>query len=187
MGWSWFPEDDHIVVRTNQAQVANKLARRVTGRYSNVPLSQILADLASKSDINLRLEPGMMTRLPASTAQSYTLALQGMSVRQALELIAAETGLKYEIEPEGIYMSLAESTATGATASGTPVRSGGPYAVKISIPAKDNTFSYEFFLREDELPQEFLDHRREIKEQFIQKMMTELAPDEKIRNGGDQK
>jgi hypothetical protein len=64
LGWIWFPEDDHIVIRTGQAQVANLLSRRVTARYANVPLSQILTDLTDKADVALSMEPGMMTKLP---------------------------------------------------------------------------------------------------------------------------
>jgi hypothetical protein len=180
LGWIWFPEDDHFVIRTQQAQIANKLSRRITAKYTNVPLSQILMELADKSDIALHLEPGMMLKLPAS-AQSYSLSIQSSSVRQALELIAADIGLTYDVHADGISIKVAES---GQSA---PTSRGGPYALKISIPSKDNTFTYDFFLREDELPPEVVEHSHEIKDRMIKSLMEELAPDTKIRSGGDKK
>ena len=180
LGWIWFPEDDHIVIRTQQAQIANKLSRRISARYNNVPLSQILLDLSDKADIGLRLEPGMMLKLPAS-AQSYSLLLQSVSVRQALELIAADTGVTYDINADGLSLKVAETGQGGAPTARSP------FAVKLSIPSKDNSFSYDLLIREDELPPEFLEHSQQIKADFIQKMMEELAPDQKIRSGGEKK
>ena len=179
LGWIWFPEDDHFVIRTQQAQVASKLSRRITGKYTNVPLSQILIDLADKADIALHLEPGMMLKLPSS-AQSYSLSIQSSSVRQALELLAADVGLTYDVTDDGVSIKVAE--AGQGTSS-----SRGPYAVKISIPSKDNSFSYDLLIREDELPPEFMEHSHEIKERAIKSLMEELAPDTKIRTGGEKK
>lgn len=177
LGWIWFPEDDHIVIRTAQAQVANLLSRRVTVQYANVPLSQILTSLSEKADIALTMEPGMMLKLPPSTAQSYALSLQSSSIRQALELIAADTGVKYEITGDGIHVSLAE----GAEKSGAVSRPS-PYVAKLVVPGADGKYSMEFLIRADELPPDILETREQMLGEFIQKARAEMAPSSEVQH-----
>ncbi len=178
LGWVWFPSDNHIVIRTVQAQIANAMARRITVRYANVPLSRILADLASKAQTPIHFEPGMMLELPPSTRQSYTLLLQRTSIRQAFELISAETGIKYDIRRDGIHLSLSDRIIA---ADGTaPPRRGSPYVAKISVPGGAGRYSFEILLREDELPADILEYRRQIKEEYFQKMRADLSPDNSI-------
>jgi len=177
LGWVWFPEGDHLVIRTGQAQVANKLARRVSARYANLPLSQILTDLGEKAGVNVFFEPGMMNKLPPSISQGYTLLLQSPSVRQALELIAAETGVRYEIEPDGVRFSLAEGVAEGGKA-GAPRTS--PYVAKISVPLASENYSVEFLIRADELPGDILESRSQMINEAIQKIRAELGSGEGV-------
>lgn len=181
LGWIWFPEDDHIVIRTAQAQINNLLSRRVTARYANVPLAQILTDLAEKADVALTMEPGMMAKLPPSTAQSYSLLLQSTSIRQALELISAETGLKYDITRDGVDVGLSEAVAdTGKPGTAAPRTS--PYVAKLVVPGVDGSYTVEFLIRSDELPQDILDYRDQMKGDFIQKVRRELAPPNETPN-----
>ncbi len=178
LGWTWFPNGDHLVIMTRQAQIAHRLARRVTCRYMNEPLSKILLDLSKKADVCLNLEPGMMRKLPPSTAQSYTLVLQQSSLRQALEVICAETGLKYEMRRDGLSVGLAANASAGGTATGRR----SPYVCKISVPGPDGSFSYEFLVRENELPADILDYRRQIIEATLDKMRADMAPNPAIRS-----
>jgi hypothetical protein len=174
LGWVWFPEDDHLVIRTKQAQIANRLARRVTARYSNVPLAQVLVDLAEKAGVSFSLEPGMMLRLPQSTAESYTLLLQSTTIRQALELIAADTGIKYEVDKNGVNISLSDAVTEGGRSPAA--RSVGPYVAKISVPGISDNYAVEFLIRADELPAEVLETRQQMIEEISQKMRREMAP-----------
>lgn len=180
LGWTWFPDKDHLVIMTNQAQIAHRLARRFSYRYSNQPLSHILADLAKRANVALNLEPGMMRKLPPSIAQSSNLVLQQASIRQALEILCAETGLNYSMERDGLSVGLAED-ASETSASAAARRS--PYVCKISVPSKDGSFAYEFLVRENELPEDIREYRRQIVEATIEKMRSEMAPDGSIRNG----
>lgn len=174
LGWIWFPEEDHIVIRTGQAQIASLLSRRVTARYANVPLTQILTDLADKAGVALTMEPGMMTKLPPSTAQSYTLFLQSSSIRQALESISAETGLKYEITRDGVNVGLSDAVAdAGKPGASTRV---SPYVAKLIVPGVDGSYSVEFLVRSEDLPQDILDYRDQMLGDFIQKIRREMAP-----------
>ena len=182
LGWVWFPNGDHIVVRTQQAQIANYMSRRISQRYCNMPLSRILVDLAAKAETPINFEPGMMLKLPPATAQSYTLLLQNTSIRQAFELISAETGLTYKIRRSGIDVGLAEQVPGSAQPSLRATAS--PYVGKITIPSADGSYAYDFVLRADELPEDILEYRRQIIEEYIQKMRNDMAPDNAIRSPG---
>lgn len=174
LNWVWFVEEDHIVIRTLEAQNAAQLSRQVTVRYTNVPLAQILSELGDKAGVTITFDPGMMLKLPASTAQSYTLLLQSVSVKQALELICAETGLKYEVRPDSIHMSLSEAVAAESGKAVTPRTS--PYVAKISVPSGDGTYSLDFLIRPEELPPEILEGRQQMLQELIQKIRREMAP-----------
>jgi len=180
LGWVWFPNGDHLVIRTCEAQIANLMARRITTRFVCEPLSHILADLATRAETPIHFEPGMMLKLPPSTAQSFSLLLRRTSIRQAFELIAAETGVKYDIRRDGIYVGLSPRIGSKGGAGIASRRS--PYVGKISIPSADGTYTYDFLLREDELPDDVLAHRRQIIEEYIQKMRKDMAPDQTIRS-----
>lgn len=183
LGWVWFPNEDHIVIRTAQAQIANKLSRRVTCRYLNQPLSRILIDLAGKAEVAINLEPGMMLKLPRSTAQSYTLVLQRSSIRQALESISGETGLEYKMRRDGLYITIDK---TAALAGGQSIPDGktvgsaqrSPYVGKISVPGGDGSYTIDFLLRADELPADVLELREQIIDEYIQRIRRDMVPPE---------
>lgn len=175
LGWTWYPDQDHIVMLSAEANIARALSRSVTARYNQMGLAHILLDLADKADVALSLEPGLLLKLPPSTAQSYTLLLQQTTIREALELICAETGLTYQVKRDGLAVSLA---------GGSPGSAVGPrprtdsYAARILVPAKDGGFSYEFLLRESELPQDIREYRGQIVAAMIERMRQDMAPAE---------
>ncbi|MBX3395110.1 MAG: hypothetical protein KF841_07045 [Phycisphaerae bacterium] len=181
LGWVWFPNGDHIAIRTSEAQIANRLSRRITVRYANEPLTKIIVDLGDRAETFISFDPGLLLRLPPRVAQGTTLNLERTSIRQALELLVAETGIKYEIRRTGIHIS-ASDTAAGAAlgdsaSAGEPARrAASSYVGKISIPSGDGTYSYEFLLRADELPDDILEYRRQLLEAYIQKIRADMAP-----------
>lgn len=179
LGWVWFPDGDHLVIRTSEAQTANKMARRTTCRYTRESLARILIDLADKADSHISFEPGMMLKLPPNVAQSTDLILQNSSIRQAFEVLAANTGIRYEIVRTGIQVSLGEGV--GDVPGAAPRPQTNAYIGKISLPSADGTYSYDFLLRADELPEDILEYRRQIIEEYIQKMRDDMAPNETIR------
>lgn len=173
LGWVWLPVDDAVVIRTMQAQIANKLSRRISVRYVGTPLARILLDLADKAETAFVLEPGMMVKLPANIVQGYSLSLDQASIRQALELICAETGLKYEIEREIVRIGLSEALEEGGRPGGTREF---PYVGKIAVPAKSGDYTLEFLIRRDELPPDILDARNQMVEEIVQQMRQDMAP-----------
>lgn len=172
LGWVWFPNDGAIVIRTQQAQIANRLARRISVRYTATPLARVLMDLSDKAETAFVLEPGMMLKLPPNTVQSYTLLLQSTSIRQALELICAETGLKYEIEREVVRIGLSDALHEGGKQAS--VRAS-PYVGKIAVPSADGSYTLEFLIRAEELPPDILETRDQMIEEIIQKMRRDMS------------
>jgi hypothetical protein len=143
-------------------------------RYTNAPLANILNDLGDRADVPMFFEPGIMLKLPRTTAQSYTLLLDQSSIRQALELIAAETGLKYEIRRDGISIGLSDTLAgTTTNPSAAPARRT-PYVARITVPSKDGSFSLDFLLTAEELPPDVLEYREQLVDQYVDKMRSEL-------------
>ncbi len=186
LGWVWFPNGDHVAIRTMEAQIANRMSRRVTYRFESEPLARILIDLADRAETAIDFEPGMMLKLPATVAQGTSLMLNQSSIRQAFELLQAETGIKYEIRRNGIYVGLSDNIH-GQAAGGDPTAargSGGAYVGKISIASSDGKYSYDFLLRADELPDDILEYRRQIIEEYIQKMRADMAPNDAIHSPG---
>lgn len=186
LGWVWFPNGDHVAIRTMEAQIANRMSRRVTYRYSGEPLSRILVDLADRAETAIDFEPGMMLKLPPTVAQSTSLVLNASSVRQAFELLQAETGIKYEIRRNGIWVGLSDALrdATASSTGGAGRASGSTYVGKISIASADGKYSYDFLLRADDLPDDILEYRRQIIEEYIQKMRADMSPNEAIHSPG---
>jgi len=172
LGWVWFPNEDHVVIRTAQAQMANQLARRVTVRYKNMPLTRILLDLADRAEVALLLEPGMMLKLPPSAAQT-SLVLQHSSIRQALNVLSAEAGIKYEMRRDYLYVGLADDFQSGEA---RPAARRSPYVGKITIASEDGSYTYDFLLREDELPEDILEYRRQVIDEYIERMRRDMSP-----------
>ncbi|MCA9257355.1 MAG: hypothetical protein KDA33_17030, partial [Phycisphaerales bacterium] len=173
LGWVWFPNEDHIVIRTVQAQTANYMSRRVTVQYTNEPLADILLDLANRAETPINFEPGMMLKLPSETARHTSLALRNNSIRQGFELLSAHTGIRYSIQRGGINVSLSD-VITRASGPTVPISLRSPYVGKITVPGPDKSYAFDILLREDDLPQDILDYRRQLIEEYIEKMRAEL-------------
>lgn len=174
LGWVWFPNDDQIVIRTMQAQTANYMARRVTVQYNNEPLADILLDLANRADTPINFEPGMMLKLPPETARHTSLALRNNSIRQGFELLSAHTGIRYSIQRGGINVSLSDVISRSSSHS-MPISLRSPYVGKISVPGSDKSYQFDILLREDDLPQDILDYRKQLIQEYIEKMRAEMG------------
>ena len=185
LGWVWFPNGDHVAIRTMEAQIANRLSRRVTFRYENQPLSKILVDLADRAETAIDFEPGMMLKLPSHIAQGTTVSLNQSSIRQAFELLQAETGIRYEIRREVIWVGLSdEAREAAAGGDGSAARRAGGYVAKITIPASDGTYSFDMLIRAEDLPDDILEYRRQLIEDYIQKVRADMAPNDTKHSPG---
>lgn len=164
LGWAWVPEDDHIVIITKQASIARNLSAKVTGHYEDRRLGDILFELGREGDVHIHLQPGTFKVLSESVVEHYSLRFENASIRQALDFIVADTGLAYKIENDGVHIGPAPDIAKrdlGAAGD------GDPYVAKLSIPVKDGAFSYEFLVRESDLPGDVISIRNRAIKDFI--------------------
>jgi hypothetical protein len=151
-GWAWHPEKDTITICTKLRQVELQMQRLVSVQYSGVQLKDVLLDLAQRAGLLLKMEPGVLVSLPSQQLERYRLTLENVTVRQAFELVAGETGLGYVIEADGIRITPSTTSPPALTAeSGTTIstKSANPVVGTVPIPGMPGG---EWFVREQDLP-----------------------------------
>ena len=165
--WGWCFEGRGIVVASAAAQYRRRLMRPVSLRMSFRPLIEILQALGQKAGVAVRTEPGALQSLPRQVRMSFTIIAKDVPVEQVLDRIAAETGLGYLIEPDGVLFFKA-SEHSGAPSfesmeSTSPDVVSDPYVGKIVVPLPDGKTA-EWLIRRSELPPDL----RAIREQDLQ-------------------
>jgi hypothetical protein len=169
LNWTWFPQDQRIVILSQQAAYARALARTMTGRYERRNLGDILFELGREADIHMHLQPGTFRQLPTETVQRYSLYLTNVSIRQALDYISADTGLAYSIEPDGVHVGPAENIEKLQQQTAA---AGDAFVAKLSVPSTDGFSSFEFLLRESELTAEARQLRDRKKKEFLESLRS---------------
>ena len=164
-GWTWFPEDERIVVLPQAKQIERQLETTLVSlRYDQVSLQEALVDLTDRANVQLRIDPGALAALPPQTSQRFLLKIQNTSVQTALELVAGETGLDYVIESNGIRvvsnlamrdpsMTASPTTRSASVQATVQALRSNRIIGSVTIPNDDGT-SFSFFIREDDLPPE---------------------------------
>jgi hypothetical protein len=185
-GWTWYVAEDHIVILSRPRQIERQLERRVSVQYKNSNLKDALLDLADQAGVLLRFDPGALGTLPSPIVDQFTFAIENASVRQALEVIAGQTGLSYFIEPDGIRLTTANAPQPGMAQSSMQVADTAAATVaamrsnsivgQVAIPAahaKDVQVS--FFVRENDLTPEVNELRKTKVKEAVQQMRSALA------------
>ncbi|MCK6484319.1 MAG: hypothetical protein HUU22_03105 [Phycisphaerae bacterium] len=167
LGWTWFPQEDHIVVLTREAAIARAMSRRMNGRYVKQPLGEILFALGKEAGVHVHLQAGMFKKLSPQTVERYSLFLTNVSIRQAFDFIAADTGVAYRIRTDGVHVGLAEDIGKLDSAETQTAPTDDPYVAKLSVPIANGQGTYEFLIRESELPADVRAIRRRIRQRFI--------------------
>jgi hypothetical protein len=158
-GWTWYPQDQHIVVLPNTRQVERQLRNTIVSvRYERISLQEALLDLARRANVTVRMDPNVLASLPPQTAQRFSLAIENASVLQVLEVVAGQTGLAYIIEGESIRLTnnLVPAPSGASTAQDAAMQAAisalrtNSLIGEISMPAEDGT-RISFFIRENDL------------------------------------
>lgn len=175
-GWTWRPAGGHVQVLTRRDAIRAQLGRKIALTCQRTPLDALLVELASRSGVTFRFEPGCLAAIDAS-GRAVDLVQRDVSVLQTIERICGSTGLRYDITDDGVqFRAPATATSAEAAAGGDVNPPSGATIfrwVRISVPLSDGA-SVDFFVREDELPQAARDKSRQRLEQVLQK----LAEDE---------
>lgn len=167
--WTWHPDGAIIAILTKTRQIERQLETRLSLRYTQASLTEALSDLANRADVLIRFDPGVLANLPPQTAERFSLSIENATVRQALEVIAGETGLGYVIEPEGVRMTDAAIASGPGTNGGEPTTMAAQAQVtaqataaalrsnsivgQLTFPMPDGS-SFSFFVRQNDLPPE---------------------------------
>lgn len=167
-GWSWYPEDEHIAVCTQTRMVERLLETRVSIRYVNTSLQDALVDLTQRAGVLCKFDPGVLASLPPQTAERFSIRIDNATVRQALEIVGGQTGLRYFIEPDGLRFAASSMPAMSSGMSDAPSASMSEAirALKSNSIVGQVTFEMEdgstfaFFLRENDLPPEVNEMRK---------------------------
>ena len=165
--WGWCFDGRGIVVASAAAQYRHRLMRPVSLRMSFRPLIEILQALGRESGVTVRTEPGALQSLPRQVRKSFTIIAKDVPVEQVLDRIAAETGLGYLIEPDGVLFFKVRdhsgAPSVDSMESTAPDVASDPYVGKIVVPLPDGKTA-EWLIRRSELPPDL----RAIREQDLQ-------------------
>ena len=180
-GWTWFPEDERIVILPQARQIERQLEMtRVSLHYDQRSLQEALVDLTQRAGVPLRIDPGALAALPPQTSQRFSLEVQNTSVQTALELVAGETGLDYVVERDGVRVvshlpprdrsaGSPPTTMNAAVQSAVQAMRSNRIVGSVTIPNEDGT-SFSFFIREDDLPPEV----KQMREWKIKKAVNQI-------------
>src|SRR5438094_601344 len=101
---TWYPWEKSIVVLPKEEQIRNLLNKTISVRYEAVDVTQVLSELSQRSGVDFVYEPGAIQRVPAQYRTIPKLVLIEVPIKQALESLAAFTGLGYVANEAGVYI-----------------------------------------------------------------------------------
>jgi hypothetical protein len=148
-------------------QIRRQLDRVISIRKSHRPLIEVLRDVGRQARCAVRIDSDAAATLPPQTRGNFSLLADNVTALEALEEIAAATGLAYDVEAAGIVFRLAGGTAR-TPAAGVSRRARDPYVAKILVPSPSGEYQIEFLIRESDLSPEARRLRQEMLEESSQ-------------------
>ena len=101
---TWYPWGRSVVVVPKIEATHMLLSKRISLRFSQTPLEQVLLDLAEQSGTTFQMAPGVLQQVPPQFAK-VTLVLDDATIDQALQSISGATGLKFTPIADGISVT----------------------------------------------------------------------------------
>ena len=147
LGWVWRPEGTSLVFELRRDDVSRRLDWPLDLTYQREPLDRLLVDLGSRVGVLMKFEPGALQKVSARE-RPVDLIQRGVSVRQILERICGNTGLRYEIQDDGVQILAPLEDASGPTAATIQ------QWVRIEVEIRPG-ITMDLFVRHDQLPAEF--------------------------------
>jgi len=151
-------------------------------RYSQTTVRDALLDLADRAGLIFHFDPGALTHLPPQAGENFSLSMENASIRQALEVIAGQTGLMYFIEPEGVRIT--HNTVAGYGPTPTTARASDPSSLRsnpvvgqITFPGPNGT-TFAFFVREQDLPPEMQQIRQSKLQETLVRIRQQLQAEQ---------
>lgn len=142
--WVWYPEGERIVIERRRDDVRRRLDWPLDFTYQREPLDRLLVDLGTRVGVLIKFEPGALQKI-AAHERTVDLIQRGGTVRQVLERICGNTGLRYEIDDEGVQIMAPLETTDGPTAPTIQ------QWVRIEVEIRPGV-KMDIFVRQDQLP-----------------------------------
>jgi hypothetical protein len=147
LGWIWRPEGMSIVFELPRDEIRRRLDWPLDLTYQREPLDRLLTDLGTRAGVLMKFESGSLQKV-AARERTVDLIQHGVSVRQILERICGNTGLRYEIQDDGVRILAPLEDTSGPTAATIQ------QWVRIEVEIRPGV-TMDLFVRQDQLPREF--------------------------------
>lgn len=158
LGWVWRPDGDQIVIETRRDDVVRRLDRPLDVSYARAKLDDVLVDLGRRIGVTMLFEPGGLQKVDARD-RSVDLVQRGVTVRQTLERLCGNTGLRYEITDGDVR--ILGPVAEGGVAASAPAAAE---LVRMTIEVRPGVFM-EVVIPARELPPDLRqDFERKVKD-----------------------
>lgn len=149
LDWIWRPDGTSIVFERPRDEISRRLDWPLDLTYQREALDRLLVDLGSRVGVLMKFEPGALQKVSARE-RTVDLIQHGVSVRQILERICGNTGLRYEIQDDGVQILAPIEDTSGPTAATIQ------QWVRIGVEIRPG-IKMDLFVRLDQLPPEFRD------------------------------
>ncbi|MCP4713175.1 MAG: hypothetical protein GY869_31480 [Planctomycetes bacterium] len=131
-----------------------KLQRRISFPFKNLPIQDILYELANLGALDINFEPGCFTLLDENLVNNFSLVMSNATIKDAFEEISGLTGLAHEVRPDGIHIVAGETLLQkAAERERQAAQSANPLACVIIAKLPETDFETMIFVREEELRQ----------------------------------
>ncbi len=168
-GGTWYPWGDTLAVVAKDVWVNRMLDRRVTLSYDRVELPTVIKELQEATGVAFRVEPGTLQRVPEQFRRVRFNSENG-TVRDALESLAAVTGVGYAVAEDGVYLGYREEEEAGF--GGNLQRGNGSGGRPIlSVDLGDGT---ALLLYESDLPADVRDRLLQRRDEEIRRLVEQL-------------
>ena len=144
--WAWRPEGDRLVFERRSDAIRRRLDWLLDLNYQREPLDRLLVDLGQQVGVLVKFESGVLQKVSARE-RAVDLIQRNVSVRQILERICGNTGLRYEIDDEGVQILAPREPAE------RPEASNIEQWVRIELEIRPGV-KMDVFVRQDQLPPE---------------------------------
>ncbi|TWT44832.1 hypothetical protein RAS1_12500 [Phycisphaerae bacterium RAS1] len=159
---SWTVEGGRLSFITRKQDIEQRLERKLSMVYQRVTLDELLVDLGRRIDVTFVFAPGALRAVNAEN-RKMDLIQRESTVRQTLERICGNTGLRYGIEDDGVHIQAPPGAA--------PSTGGARRVIAIlRVPVGDDGTSVEFPIYDDELPPDVL----KLREKKLPEVIEEL-------------
>jgi hypothetical protein len=101
---TWYPWGHRLVVTPKIDAQRLLLSKRLTRRFHDVDLAQVLAELAEYSSVTFQFAPGVLQQVPGKYRR-LKLDLDDATVEQTLQIISGATGLQFTPTADGLSVT----------------------------------------------------------------------------------